>query len=117
MHGLLRRLFAPRWQHPDPEVRRKALHQLDPQQTEQREALHTLANDSDSTIQLAALLALDDLNGLLVAYEQHSQDEAWFNAVCQRLTGAGPCRLAATPSSRGEPDRSTTAEYDCHAGR
>ena len=60
MHGLLRRLFAPRWQHPDPEVRRKALHQLDPQQTEQREALHTLANDSDSTIQLAALLALDD---------------------------------------------------------
>ena len=88
MHGLLRRLFAPRWQHPDPEVRRKALHQLDPQQTEQREALHTLANDSDSTIQLAALLALDDLNGLLVAYEQHSQDEAWFNAVCQRLTGA-----------------------------
>ena len=88
MHGLLRRLFAPRWQHPDPEVRRKALHQLDPQQAEQRKALHALANDSDSTIQLAALLALDDLNGLLVAYEQHSQDEAWFNAVCQRLTGA-----------------------------
>lgn len=72
---------------PRSEVRRKALHQLDPQQTEQRKALHTLANDSDSTIQLAALLALDDLNGLLVAYEQHSQDEAWFNAVCQRLTG------------------------------
>jgi len=96
MHGLLRRLFAPRWQHPDPEVRRKALHQLDPQQAEQRKALHALANDSDSTIQLAALLALDDLNGLLVAYEQHSQDEAWFS---------------------GEPDRSTSAEYDCHAGR
>ncbi|MFP3343861.1 DUF349 domain-containing protein [Halomonas sp. SIMBA_159] len=88
MHGLLRRLFAPRWQHPDPEVRRKALQQLDPQQTEQREALKALANDSDSGIQLAALLALDDLNGLLTAYEQHPQDEAWFNALCQRMTGS-----------------------------
>ncbi|GGC74275.1 DUF349 domain-containing protein [Vreelandella lutescens] len=87
MHGLLRRLFAPRWQHPDPEVRRKALQQLDPQQTEQREALMALANDSDSGIQLAALLALDDLNGLLAAYPQHAQDEAWFNALCQRITG------------------------------
>ncbi|WP_404376655.1 DUF349 domain-containing protein [Vreelandella aquamarina] len=88
MHGLLRRLFAPRWQHPDPEVRLKALYQLDPQQSEQREALHTLAQDSDSAIQLAALLALDDLNGLLAGYEQRGQDEAWFNAICQRLTGA-----------------------------
>ncbi|WP_339118146.1 DUF349 domain-containing protein [Halomonas sp. BMC6] len=88
MHGLLRRLFAPRWQHPDPEVRRKALQSLDPQHSEQREALLSLAGDSDSTIQLAALLALDDIDKLLAAYPQHHEDEAWFNAVCQRLTGA-----------------------------
>ena len=46
MHGLLRRLFAPRWQHPDPEVRLKALDQLDPQQPEQQQALKQLAQDN-----------------------------------------------------------------------
>ena len=88
MHGLLRRLFAPRWQHPDPEVRRKALQSLDPQHSEQREALLSLASDSDSHIQLAALLALDDIEKLLAAYPPHQENESWFNAVCQRLTGA-----------------------------
>ncbi|WP_249977632.1 DUF349 domain-containing protein [Vreelandella olivaria] len=88
MHGLLRRLFAPRWQHPDPEVRRKALNQLDPQQPEQRDALTALAQDSDSNIQLAALLALDDITGLLDGYARYPKNEAWFNAICQRLTGA-----------------------------
>ncbi|MEA2118569.1 DUF349 domain-containing protein [Halovibrio sp. HP20-50] len=87
MHGLLRRLFAPRWQHPDPAVRRQALERLDPQQTEQRQALQSLTHDSDSQIQLAALLALDNCAGLVDAYPQHQQDEAWFNAVCQRLSG------------------------------
>lgn len=87
MHGLLRRLFAPRWQHPDPEVRRQALQRLDPQQTEQRQALQSLTQDTDSHIQLAALLALDDCAGLVDAYPHHRQEEAWFNAVCQRLSG------------------------------
>ncbi|WP_404471725.1 DUF349 domain-containing protein [Vreelandella venusta] len=88
MHGLLRRLFAPRWQHPDPEVRLKALNQLDPQQPAQRDALQALAQDSDHDIQLAALLALDDLHGVVNGYVHHPQHEAWFNAACQRLTGA-----------------------------
>ena len=87
MHGLLRRLFAPRWQHPDPEVRRQALKQLDPQQSEQRQALQTLTQDGDSQIRLAALLALDDCSGLVDAFPRHQQEEAWFNAVCQRLSG------------------------------
>lgn len=87
MHGLLRRLFAPRWQHPDPEVRRQALQRLDPQQAEQRQALQSLTQDSDSQICLAALLALDDCAGLVEAYPHHQQDETWFNAVCQRLSG------------------------------
>ncbi|WP_271910906.1 DUF349 domain-containing protein [Vreelandella alkaliphila] len=88
MHGLLRRLFAPRWQHPDPEVRLKALDQLDPQQPEQQQALKQLAQDNESNIQLAALLALDDLAELVNALPEHRQDEAWFNAACQRLCGA-----------------------------
>ncbi|RUR31579.1 DUF349 domain-containing protein [Vreelandella andesensis] len=87
MHGLLRRLFAPRWQHPDPQVRLKALDQLDPQQPEQQHALKQLAQDSESNIQLAALLALDDLAGLVNTLPEHRQDEAWFNAICQRLCG------------------------------
>ena len=87
MHGLLRRLFAPRWQHPDPEVRRQALQRLNPEQAEQRQALQSLTQDSDSQIRLAALLALDDCVGLVDAYPHHQQDEAWFNAICQRLSG------------------------------
>lgn len=87
MHGLLRRLFAPRWQHPDPEVRRQALQRLDPQQPEQRQALQSLSQDTDSQIRLAALLALDDCAGLADAYPHYQHDEAWFNAVCQRLSG------------------------------
>ena len=87
MHGLLRRLFAPRWQHPDPEVRRQALQRLDPEQSEQRQALQSLSQDPDSQIRLAALLALDDCAGLVDDYPHHQQNEAWFNAVCQRLSG------------------------------
>ncbi|TVP49752.1 MAG: DUF349 domain-containing protein [Halomonas sp.] len=87
MHGLLRRLFAPRWQHPDPEVRRQALQRLDPQQSEQRQALESLAHDTDSQIRLAALLALDDCAGLVDAYPHHQQEATWSDAVCQRLSG------------------------------
>lgn len=87
MHGLLRRLFAPRWQHPDPEVRRQALQRLDPQQLEQRQALQSLTQDTDHQIRLAALLALDDCAGLVEAYPHYQQEEAWFNAICQRLSG------------------------------
>ncbi|PRY63137.1 uncharacterized protein DUF349 [Vreelandella songnenensis] len=87
MHGLLRRLFAPRWQHPDPQVRRQALTRLDPTQPEQREALQTLAHDRDEDIRLAALLALDDVKALVEAYAEHREQETWFNAVCQRLSG------------------------------
>lgn len=88
MHGLFRRLFAPRWQHPDPEVRRQALSRLDPDQADQRDALQALAHDSDANIRLAALLALDDVQGLIEAYPEHGQQKAWFDAVCERLSGA-----------------------------
>ncbi|EHJ93843.1 hypothetical protein KUC_0793 [Vreelandella boliviensis LC1] len=68
-------------------MRRQALQRLNPEQAEQRQALRSLTQDSDSQIRLAALLALDDCVGLVDSYPHHQQDEAWFNAVCQRLSG------------------------------
>ncbi|MFG6668407.1 DUF349 domain-containing protein [Halomonas sp. HNIBRBA4712] len=87
MHGLLRRLFAPRWQHPDAEVRLKALHQLDPQQVDQRDALKALADDPDPGIQLAALIALGDLDTLTSRLPERQATPGWRDAVIERLTG------------------------------
>ncbi|WP_447530035.1 DUF349 domain-containing protein [Vreelandella sp. TE19] len=103
MHGLLRRLFAPRWQHPDSEVRLKALHQLDPQQSEQREALKALADDPKPDIQLAALQALDDIETLVSRLPDQGENAPWYNAALERLTGRQGqtslhtrCQLTAT---------------------
>ncbi|MDR5897817.1 DUF349 domain-containing protein [Halomonas vilamensis] len=87
MHGLLRRLFAPRWQHPDPEVRRQALSRLDPTKPEQHQALETLANDEQADIRLEAFITLDDLDGLIAEYPKQRHDEAWFTAILVRLCG------------------------------
>ncbi|MFG6177493.1 DUF349 domain-containing protein [Halomonas sp. THAF12] len=65
MPGLLRRLFAPRWQHPDPEVRRQAVARLDPAHSEQRKRLEHLAIDADSEVRRRALDMLDDPQRLL----------------------------------------------------
>ncbi|WP_108447399.1 DUF349 domain-containing protein [Halomonas denitrificans] len=65
MPGLLRRLFAPRWKHPDPEVRRQAVSRLDPSSDDQRRTLERLALDPDPGVRLAALEALDDPETLL----------------------------------------------------
>ncbi|QTP57615.1 DUF349 domain-containing protein [Billgrantia antri] len=55
MPGFLRRLFAPRWQHPDAEVRCQAVARLDPASPEQRQALETLCLDAEATVRQAAL--------------------------------------------------------------
>jgi len=87
MHGLLRRLFAPRWRHPDPEIRRQALARLDTTQPDHQQALKALSQDTDPGIRLAALCALNDLAGLMANYAQHSNESAWFEATAQRLSG------------------------------
>ncbi|MCL7929315.1 DUF349 domain-containing protein [Halomonas llamarensis] len=103
MHGLLRRLFAPRWQHPDPEVRRQALSRLDPTKPEQHQALKMLASDDQADIRLEALTSLDDLDGLIAAYPQHHDIEAWFSAILARLCGqAGEHDLAERQAKLGE---------------
>lgn len=70
MPGLLRRLFAPRWKHPDPEVRRQAVSRLDPSSDDQRRTLERLALDPDPGVRLAALEALDDPETLLTLCAQ-----------------------------------------------
>ncbi|MBS9403023.1 DUF349 domain-containing protein [Halomonas sp. TRM85114] len=65
MSGLFRRLFAPRWQHPDPEVRRQAVERLDAAHPEQHQALESLARDDDSGVRSASLARIDDPVALL----------------------------------------------------
>jgi DNA repair protein SbcC/Rad50 len=68
MHAFLRRFLAPRWQHPDAEVRYQAVSRLDPARPEQRQALETLCLDSAPSVRQAALeriVSPDTLIGLL----------------------------------------------------
>ncbi|TDR50623.1 uncharacterized protein DUF349 [Halomonas ventosae] len=65
MPGLLRRLFAPRWKHPDPEVRRQAVVRLDPSRDDQRHALERLALDPEPAVREAALARLEDPERLI----------------------------------------------------
>ncbi|MDR5868541.1 DUF349 domain-containing protein [Halomonas koreensis] len=75
MPGLLRRLFAPRWQHPDAEVRRQAVARLDPARPEQRARLERLAADADPGVRREALRHLEDPQRLL-ALQGEGQDSA-----------------------------------------
>lgn len=68
MSGLFRRLFAPRWQHPDPEVRRQAIDRLDTGRDDHRQALERLARDEAPEVRRAALARLDDPERLLVLH-------------------------------------------------
>lgn len=87
MQGLLRRLFAPRWQHARADVRRRALEQLDPARPEDRRGLQALAQDRQADIRLAALCLLDDLAGLAHAFNEQPQDSRWREALIARLSG------------------------------
>ncbi len=68
MPGLFRRLFAPRWQHPDSEVRGQAAARLDPGHDDQHHALVQLAQDDASEVREAALSRLDDPETLLALH-------------------------------------------------
>ncbi|QEL12056.1 DUF349 domain-containing protein [Kushneria phosphatilytica] len=58
MSGFLQRLFAPRWRHPDPRVRRTAIDRLDPEQD--HDTLRQLLDDADDNVRRAALDRLGD---------------------------------------------------------
>ena len=72
MPGLLSRLFAPRWKHPDADVRRQAVARLDPSHDDQRSALEQLALDPDAGVREAALSRLEDPERLLTLCQQEA---------------------------------------------
>ncbi|MGM0694292.1 MAG: DUF349 domain-containing protein [Pseudomonadota bacterium] len=72
MPGLLRRLFAPRWKHPDPDVRRQAVARLDAARDDQRSVLEQLALDTDPGVREAALGQLEDPERVVTLYQQDS---------------------------------------------
>ncbi|MCH4561856.1 DUF349 domain-containing protein [Halomonas sp. EGI 63088] len=94
MSGLLRRLFSPRWQHPDPGVRRQAADRLDPSRPEQRQALERLARDADPGVRQAALARLDDPERLLALLDEGSSPELHARLVALLTGRQGDLELA-----------------------
>ncbi|SEL39081.1 DUF349 domain-containing protein [Halomonas daqiaonensis] len=87
MSGLLRRLFAPRWKHPDPEVRRQAAARLDPFRDEQRRTLEQLALDSDPGVREAALAHLEDPERLLTLCQEGNASPELRHQLVALLAG------------------------------
>lgn len=87
MQGLFRRLFAPRWQHSDPEVRRQAVERLDTTHPDQHQALERLARDDDAGVRNAALARLDDPAGLLRLLEGGAVSHELTQRLMALVTG------------------------------
>ncbi|MGQ0334450.1 DUF349 domain-containing protein [Halomonas elongata] len=87
MPGLIRRLFAPRWRHPDPDIRRQASLRLDPERDDQRQALEQLAVDADGGVRRAALERLDDPERLMALRAEHGESKELHERLLMLLTG------------------------------
>ena len=87
MSGLLRRLFAPRWQHPDPSVRRQAITRLDHSRDEHRQALEQLARDQEPSVRALALARLDDPERLLGLLDKGGASEELSHRLIALLAG------------------------------
>ncbi len=94
MPGFLRRLFAPRWQHSDPAVRRQAIARLDPADVEDRQRLEKLAADSDSEVRRAALACFDDPARLVGLLERNASRELHERLLELLIGHAGDTPLA-----------------------
>ena len=93
MSGWFRQLFAPRWQHPDPERRRQAAGQLDPAQDEGRAALIRLAGDADARVRQAALARLESIDTLLALVDTHPSPELRARLAALLVGAAGSTPL------------------------
>jgi exonuclease SbcC len=87
MPGFLRRLFAPRWQHPDPQVRCMAIARLDPARPEQRQALEALCLDAESAVRQAALEKIDSVDILLALSSRQPELPELRRRLIALLTG------------------------------
>lgn len=96
MSGLFRRLFAPRWQHPDPGVRRQAIERLDPSREDQRRALERLAADVDPAVRTAALARLEDPEGLIALLDDEARSPELERRLAALICGKeGQLELSA----------------------
>ncbi|PSJ22872.1 DUF349 domain-containing protein [Halomonas sp. ND22Bw] len=103
MPGLLRRLFAPRWQHPNPEVRRQAIARLDPAQTAQLARLERLATDADPDVRREALARLEEPQRLLALRHEGGESAELSERLVALLSGRDgeldlPARIALAES-------------------
>ena len=87
MSGLLRRLFTPRWQHPDARVRHQAVARLDLARDLHRQALERLAQDDDPDVRAAALARFDDPERLLGLRDQGGGSEELSQRLITLLAG------------------------------
>ena len=87
MSGLLRRFFAPRWQHPDPGVRRQAIERLDPNRHDQRHALERLAADADPGVRTAALARLEDPEALIALLDETTRSPELTRRLTRLICG------------------------------
>lgn len=87
--GWLRRLLAPRWQHPDAEKRREAAARLDAARPEEHRRLETLAQDQDARVRQAALSQIGDPETLLAMMDEAASPELTARLVAL-LVGREP---------------------------
>lgn len=95
MSGFLRRFLAPRWQHPNTEIRRQAVARLDPSRPEQRQTLETLCLDSEASVRQAAVDRIDSPTVLLTLLARKPELAEIRHRLAALLTGqAGSNELA-----------------------
>lgn len=98
------KLFKPRWQHQDAEVRLKAVSLLDNTNPEQRDALLALAhNDNDTAVRCEAIERLTDLTRLVDLYRKDS---------CETVRAAAAQRLLLLLGSDAEASALTRHRVD-----
>ncbi|RCV89093.1 DUF349 domain-containing protein [Billgrantia montanilacus] len=87
MPGFLRRLFAPRWQHHDAQVRRLAVDKLDPSHPNQRQALERLCLDGDPDVRRKALERIEAPDTLLRLLGEQPYNPELHRRLIDVLTG------------------------------
>ena len=100
-------LFGPRWRHPDPATRRRAVMELTPEQPDYRDALAALVEDAAPPVREAAIKRCSDL-ATLRAVRQHDPDASVRTAAAvrhrQRLIGdEAPEQVAAELARCDDP--------------
>ncbi|MCE8020695.1 DUF349 domain-containing protein [Halomonas sp. MCCC 1A11036] len=87
MLGFLRRFLAPRWQHPDAQVRRLAASRLDPAHPEQHQALEALCLDANAGVRQVALERIDAIEILLTLHGRHPEQAEILQRLVILLSG------------------------------